>query len=371
MLPFFSQTKCKYRLNKLTVALPPVDRVAIVSGHAALAVRPCCQVPTVLTHTAVHTPAVTITLTRCGEITQTHTQLLYQVHLPNITAINQKWWTMKRHIFIFNPGCGVNNRTCVDVVCSGGSAHRDIGWRPSCSLCRTCRGSDPAPCPGLGVGLGLGGRSWRRRASGGLGRSPPCRRLCRCYWDHRTSRTRPAPDSRNTSSDQNSSGLQKGQETGEDCVIYSAIFWKWKYGVFRAILTTFCPSRCRQLIHTASNRTTNPIKTFSDINPPPLLHFVVTFSFDPKHLQRNWLLFSPPDTLPHVQECICIHKVDVTFRNTLLPQIKNDTLFILFMEWHSILVKEKQEKPGYWRAVCSSLTVAESRGVLFWRSRPF
>lgn len=279
---------------------------------------------------------------------------------------------MKRHIF--NPGCCVNNRTCMDVVCSGGSAHRDIGWRPSCSLCRTCRGSDPAPCPCLGVGLGLGGRSWRRRASGGLCRSPPCRRLCRCYWDHRTSRTRPAPDSRNMSSDQNSSGLQKGQETGEECLIYSAIFWRWTHGVFRAILTRFCPSRCRQLIHTASNRSTNPINTFSDINPPPLIHcasFVVTFSFDPKHLQRNWLLFFPPDTLPHVQECICIHKVDVTFRNALLPQIKNDTLFILFMVWHSILVKEKQEKPGYWRAVCSSLTVAESKGVLFWRSRPF
>lgn len=55
----------------LTIALPSIDGVAIVTRHAALAVGPSCQVPTVLTHAAVHTPAVAITLTRCQD---THTQ---------------------------------------------------------------------------------------------------------------------------------------------------------------------------------------------------------------------------------------------------------------------------------------------------------
>lgn len=55
----------------LTIALPSVDGVAIVTGHAALAVRPGCQVPTVLAHAAIHTLAVTITLTHCQD---THTK---------------------------------------------------------------------------------------------------------------------------------------------------------------------------------------------------------------------------------------------------------------------------------------------------------
>lgn len=54
----------------LTIALPSIDGVAIVTRHAALAVGPGCQVPTVLTHAAVHTPAVAITLTRCQAQTQ-------------------------------------------------------------------------------------------------------------------------------------------------------------------------------------------------------------------------------------------------------------------------------------------------------------
>lgn len=58
----------------LTVAFASVDGVAIVTGHAALAVRPSCQVPTVLTHAAVHTPAVTITLARWEQIVEAHTQ---------------------------------------------------------------------------------------------------------------------------------------------------------------------------------------------------------------------------------------------------------------------------------------------------------
>lgn len=57
----------------LTVALPSVDGVAVVTGHAALAVRPGCQVSTVLTHAAVDTPAVTITLARCRHTQHTHT----------------------------------------------------------------------------------------------------------------------------------------------------------------------------------------------------------------------------------------------------------------------------------------------------------
>ncbi len=70
-----AHTKCNHCETPvnfaLTVAPPSVDGIAIVTGHAALAVRPCCQVPTVLAHTAVHTPAVTITLTRCEEVKQT------------------------------------------------------------------------------------------------------------------------------------------------------------------------------------------------------------------------------------------------------------------------------------------------------------
>lgn len=33
--------------------------------------------------------------------------------------------------------------------------------------------------------------------------------------------------------------------------------------------------------------------------------------------------------VPSVEKCICIHKEDVTFKNTLLVQIKNDTFFFL------------------------------------------
>lgn len=47
-----------------TVAFASVGGVTIVTGHAALAVYPCRQVPAVLAHAAVHTPAVAITLTR-------------------------------------------------------------------------------------------------------------------------------------------------------------------------------------------------------------------------------------------------------------------------------------------------------------------
>ncbi len=56
----------------LTIALPSIDGVTVVTGHAALAVRSCCQVPTVLAHAAVHTPAVAITLTRWEEFIHTH-----------------------------------------------------------------------------------------------------------------------------------------------------------------------------------------------------------------------------------------------------------------------------------------------------------
>lgn len=70
----------------LTVAFPSVDRVAIVAGHTALTVRPCCQVPTVLAHTAVHTPAVTITLTRCEEITQTQDRIQLDANLSGTSS---------------------------------------------------------------------------------------------------------------------------------------------------------------------------------------------------------------------------------------------------------------------------------------------
>lgn len=65
----------------LTVALPSVGGVAIVTGHAALAVHPCRQVPTVLAHAAVHTPAVTITLARWEETTDTCTRVI-NTHPP-------------------------------------------------------------------------------------------------------------------------------------------------------------------------------------------------------------------------------------------------------------------------------------------------
>lgn len=83
--------------------------------------------------------------------------------------------------------------------------HRDIGRRPSCSLCRRNRDSDPAPCPCPTVCPGA--RPWSRRASWGPGRTPPCKHPCRCYWDRRTNRTPSSPDTRRTSSDLSSSGL--------------------------------------------------------------------------------------------------------------------------------------------------------------------
>lgn len=49
----------------LTVALPSIDGIAIVTGHAALTLCPRRQVSAVFTHAAVDTPAVTITLTCC------------------------------------------------------------------------------------------------------------------------------------------------------------------------------------------------------------------------------------------------------------------------------------------------------------------
>lgn len=71
----------------LTVALPSVGRVAIVTGHAALAVRPCCQVPTVLAHGAVHAPAVTITLTRWEETHRVKMHSVYRIHLQEVELI--------------------------------------------------------------------------------------------------------------------------------------------------------------------------------------------------------------------------------------------------------------------------------------------
>lgn len=48
-------------------------------------------------------------------------------------------------------------------------------------------------------------------------------------------------------------------------------------------------------------------------------------------------LTSASHTIPRVEKRICIHKVDVTFKNTLLVQIKNDTFCFL---WYGIqLVK--------------------------------
>lgn len=58
----------------LTIAFPSIGGIAIVTGHAALAVCPRRQVPTVLAHAAVHTPAVAITLTRWEQIIHTNTE---------------------------------------------------------------------------------------------------------------------------------------------------------------------------------------------------------------------------------------------------------------------------------------------------------
>lgn len=48
----------------LTITLPSINGITIITEHTALTVRPGRQVSTVFTYTTVDTPAVTITLTR-------------------------------------------------------------------------------------------------------------------------------------------------------------------------------------------------------------------------------------------------------------------------------------------------------------------
>lgn len=156
--------------------------------------------------------------------------------------------------------------------------HRDIGRRPSCSLCRRNRDSDPAPCPCPTVCPGV--RPWSRRASWGPGRTPPCKHPCRCYWDRRTNRTPSSPDTRRTSSDLSSSGLW-GRRGG--VVFSSAQNFTGKYQLVNATKKTnsWCPGRI--LSFTLSKRltamSTNPMNTSRD--PTPLIYLaslVLTFS---------------------------------------------------------------------------------------------
>lgn len=63
--------KMKSTTFALTIALPSIDGIAVVTRHAALTVRPGRQVSTVFTYAAVDTPAVTVTLTRCQKTTHT------------------------------------------------------------------------------------------------------------------------------------------------------------------------------------------------------------------------------------------------------------------------------------------------------------
>lgn len=70
----------------LTVTFASIGGIAIVTGHAALALCPRCQVPTVLAHAAIHTPAVAITLTRWEQMIQTQTQC---------STVNSTWMKVR------------------------------------------------------------------------------------------------------------------------------------------------------------------------------------------------------------------------------------------------------------------------------------
>lgn len=60
----------------LTIALPSIDGIAVVTRHAALTVRPRRQVSTVFAYAAVDAPAVAVTLTRCQKTTHTINEYL-------------------------------------------------------------------------------------------------------------------------------------------------------------------------------------------------------------------------------------------------------------------------------------------------------